>query len=49
MAVPAAFTFTENGQVDLAQLNGLYRLVGWDRHQRRTEAETREMLRVGAA
>lgn len=42
----ADITFTENGPVDGAQLNGLYRLIGWDRHDRRTEAETTEMLRV---
>jgi ribosomal protein S18 acetylase RimI-like enzyme len=39
-------TFTENGYVDLAQLNALYRYIGWDSHNRRTEAETTEMLRV---
>lgn len=38
--------FTENGHVDVAQLNALYRLIGWDRHNRRTEAETTEMLCV---
>jgi ribosomal protein S18 acetylase RimI-like enzyme len=38
--------FTENGPVDVARLNALYRLIGWDRHHRRTEAETTEMLRV---
>ena len=37
---------TENGPVDVAQLNALHRLIGWDRHERRTEAETAEMLRV---
>ncbi len=42
----ADVTFTENGPVDVAQLNGLYRFIGWDRHDRRTEAETTEMLRV---
>jgi ribosomal protein S18 acetylase RimI-like enzyme len=42
----ADITFTENGPVDPAQLNALYRLIGWDRHHRRTEAETTEMLRV---
>src|SRR5215470_11593231 len=42
----ADITFTENGHVDVAQLNALYRLIGWDRHHRRTEAETTEMLRV---
>jgi ribosomal protein S18 acetylase RimI-like enzyme len=39
-------TFTENGPIDVAQLNALHRLVGWDRNGRRTEAETAEMLRV---
>jgi predicted GNAT family acetyltransferase len=38
--------FTENGPVDAAQLNLLYRSIGWDSHHRRTEAETTEMLRV---
>lgn len=38
--------FTEDGPIDVAQLNALYRLIGWDRHNRRTEAETAEMLRV---
>lgn len=39
-------TFTENGYVDVAQLNALYRLIGWDSHHRRTEAETTAMLSV---
>jgi ribosomal protein S18 acetylase RimI-like enzyme len=39
-------TFTENGAVDVAQLNDLYTLIGWDRARRRTTAETLEMLRV---
>ena len=42
----AGITFTENGHVDVAQLNALYRCIGWDSHNRRTEAETNEMLRV---
>ena len=42
----AEINFTENGQVDVAQLNELYRLIGWDRHNRRTEVEPTEMLRV---
>jgi hypothetical protein len=42
----ADITFTENGHVDVAQLNALYRLIGWDSHNRHTEAETTEMLRV---
>jgi ribosomal protein S18 acetylase RimI-like enzyme len=37
---------TENGHVDVAQLNALYRSIGWDSGHRRTEAETKEMLRV---
>ncbi len=41
-----SITFTENGKVDVAQLNNLYRLVGWDTNGRRTESETAEMLRV---
>jgi hypothetical protein len=43
---PAAVTFTENGDVDVAQLNALYGLIGWDRERRRTTAESIEMLRV---
>jgi ribosomal protein S18 acetylase RimI-like enzyme len=42
----ADITFTENGPVDVAQLNALYRVIGWDHHNRRTEADTTEMLRV---
>jgi ribosomal protein S18 acetylase RimI-like enzyme len=42
----ADITFTENGEVDVAQLNRLYRLIGWDGDNRRTEAETAAMLRV---
>ena len=42
----AGITFTENGPVDVAQLNALYGLIGWDSQNRRTEAETTEMLRV---
>ena len=42
----ADITFTENGPVDVAQLNALYRSIGWDNTTRRTEAETTEMLRV---
>ena len=45
-AALAHITFTENGPVDVVQLNALYRLIGWDRHHRRTEAETTEMLRL---
>jgi GNAT superfamily N-acetyltransferase len=39
-------TFGENGDIDVAQLNALYRLIGWDRSNRRTAAETAEMLKV---
>jgi ribosomal protein S18 acetylase RimI-like enzyme len=39
-------TFSENGDVDVAQLNALYRLIGWDRSNRRTAAETAVMLKV---
>ena len=42
----ADITFEENGHIDVAQLNALYRCIGWDRHTRRTEAETTEMLQV---
>ena len=42
----ADIIFTEDGPIDVVQLNALYRLIGWDRHNRRTEAETTEMLRV---
>jgi hypothetical protein len=38
MTEPASLadvTFTENGPVDAAQLNALYRLIGWDRQHRR--------------
>ena len=38
--------FTENGAVDVEQLNALYRMVGWDRGNRRTGAKTEQMLRV---
>jgi len=38
--------FTENSQVDVNQLNALYRSIGWDSHGRRTEAETTAMLSV---
>jgi ribosomal protein S18 acetylase RimI-like enzyme len=42
----ADITFTENGDVDVVQLNALYQLIGWDRQNRRTAAETTAMLRV---
>ncbi len=38
--------FTENGEIDIIQLNNLYRIIGWDLHNRRTEIETEEMIRV---
>ena len=39
-------TFTENGAIDVEQLNGFYRMVGWDGRGRRTAADTEQMLRV---
>lgn len=45
-ALLADITFTENGHIDIAELHALYRCIGWDRHNRRTEAETTAMLRV---
>ena len=42
----ADITFTENGQVDVDQLNALYRLIGWDNQRRRTATDTTEMLNV---
>src|SRR5919199_3784679 len=42
----ADITFTENGPIDVTQLNALYRLIGWDSQSRRTASETTEMLRV---
>jgi ribosomal protein S18 acetylase RimI-like enzyme len=45
-AWPAGVVFSENGRVDVAQLNALYRTVGWDTHGRRTDEDTAEMLRV---
>jgi GNAT superfamily N-acetyltransferase len=44
-AALAGITFTENGPVDVTHLNALYRAIGWDSHERRTEAETAAMLR----
>ena len=38
--------FTENGPVDVTHLNALYRMIGWDSDNRRTDEETSEMLRV---
>jgi predicted GNAT family N-acyltransferase len=43
---PHDVVFTENGAVDVAQLNELYRGIGWDSRGRRTEVDTREMLAV---
>jgi ribosomal protein S18 acetylase RimI-like enzyme len=42
----AGIVFTEGGRVDIAQLNGLYKLIGWDRSNRRTVEDTIEMLKV---
>jgi ribosomal protein S18 acetylase RimI-like enzyme len=42
----AGITFVENGDVDAAQLNALYRAIGWDSRGRRTDADTAEMLRA---
>ena len=42
----ADVTFTENGQVDVDQLNALYRVIGWDSQHRRTADDTAEMLQV---
>jgi ribosomal protein S18 acetylase RimI-like enzyme len=42
----AGILFTENGHIDVDQLNDLYRLIGWDSHNRRTKHETTEMLKV---
>lgn len=39
-------TFSENGPIDTAKLNALYRMIGWDNSKRRTDPETAEMLRV---
>jgi len=40
----AGVTFVDNGPVDVGQLNTLYKLVGWDRSDRRTREETTQML-----
>jgi hypothetical protein len=40
------YIFTENGPIDVIQLNRLYQLIGWDTNGRRTEKETTEMLLV---
>jgi ribosomal protein S18 acetylase RimI-like enzyme len=39
-------TFTDNGPIDVAQLNWLCRLIGWDMNGRRTDVETTQMLSV---
>jgi predicted GNAT family N-acyltransferase len=39
-------TFTENGPIDVSQLNRLYQLIGWDTDGKRTDIETAEMLSV---
>lgn len=44
--MPSDILFTENGSVDVDELNSLYRLIGWDSQSRRTSAETAEMLKV---
>jgi predicted GNAT family acetyltransferase len=46
MATDSATGISENGPVDVVQLNTLYRMVGWDKRGRRTDAATTEMLRV---
>jgi len=42
----AGIAFRENGRVEPKELNALYRLIGWDSNDRRTDEETAEMLRV---
>ena len=39
-------TFNENGEIDVAELNALYRLIGWDSRGRRTDEDTAEVLRL---
>ncbi len=39
-------SFTERGPIDIAELNALYHIIGWDNRHRRTAAETTEMLKV---
>ncbi len=39
-------SFLQNGPIDVEQLVGLYRLVGWDPRETRTIAKTQEMLTV---
>lgn len=39
-------SFLQNGPIDVEQLLGLYRLVGWDPRETRTIAKTQEMLTV---
>lgn len=46
MANLADINFTENGKVDVDQLNAFYRMIGWDDSGRRTASETNEMLGV---
>ena len=41
----ADITFTENGPVDVAQLNALYRVIGWDSHHRRPRRKRRHAAR----
>jgi GNAT superfamily N-acetyltransferase len=47
-AVRAGISFVENGPLEVTHLNALYRSIGWDRHGRRTSAETAAMLRLSA-
>jgi ribosomal protein S18 acetylase RimI-like enzyme len=42
----ADISFVENGPVDIAQLDELHRLIGWDKKERRTASETQEMLQI---
>ena len=39
-------TFTENGLIDVVQLNALYQIVGWDQGDRLTEEDSVNMLKV---
>ena len=45
---PTDIIYTDRGHVDVVQLNSLYRLIGWDHLERRTDAETRKMLKVSS-
>lgn len=37
-------SFHENTDINADELNQLFKLIGWDRNDRRTESETRTML-----